>query len=73
MTIVTPCIAVPAAAVLVMGMWYGACAGQATVGWAIRTGGERTVHAVVAGGVPFGAACLLATLLWSLYSLRPPR
>jgi hypothetical protein len=73
MTIVAPCLAVPAAAVLVMGMWYGACAGQATVGWAIRMGAERTAHAVIAGGLPVGAACLLVTLLWSLYCLRPPR
>jgi hypothetical protein len=72
-TILTPCIAGPAAAVLVMGMWYEACAGQVTMGWAIRTGAQRTLHAVTAGGVSFGVACLLVTLLWSFFYLRPSR
>ena len=73
MTILTPGIAGPVAAVLVMGMWYGACVGQVTVGWAIRTGAQRTVHAVIAGGAPFGLACLVVTLLWALFYLRPSR
>jgi hypothetical protein len=71
MTIVTPCIAAPAVAVLVMAVTYGACAGQATVGWSIRSGTEDTLHAVLAGGVAFAASTLLATFLWALYYLRP--
>jgi len=71
MTIVTPCIAAPAVAVLVMAVSYGVCAGQATVDWAIRTGAANTVHAVIAGGVAFAVPNLLATFLWALYYLRP--
>jgi hypothetical protein len=73
MTIIVPCIALPAVAVLAMSMVYGACAGQVSVGWVIRTGADYTVRAVIAGGVAFAAPCLLATLLWALYYLRPSR
>jgi hypothetical protein len=68
---VTPCVATPAIAVLVMAVSYGACAGQVTVGWAIHTGAANTMHAVLAGGLAFAVPSLLATFLWALYYLRP--
>jgi hypothetical protein len=70
MTIITPCIAVPAVAVLVMAVTYGACAGQATARWAIRAGISDTLHAVLEGGFAFAVPSLLATFLWALYYLR---
>jgi hypothetical protein len=73
LTIVVPCITLPAAAVLAMAMSYAACAGQVEMGWVIRTGAENTAKAVTAGGFAFGVPCFLAVLLWSLYWLRPPR
>jgi hypothetical protein len=71
MTIIAPSIALPSVAALTMGLFYGVCAGQVTMGWIVRTGMEKTAHAVLAGGVAFAAPTLLATFLWALYYLRP--